>query len=109
MKTNADFILMWLTVAAIFCQSDSRATAQAPTPTVQRTPTDRNANSESGNSQPKVVKKFNKDGSLHQITGKAKVLDAHVIASDDGTTVDLNRKETFPFRPIHECENRVPL
>jgi endonuclease YncB( thermonuclease family) len=40
--------------------------------------------------KPKVVKVVNNDGSLHRITGRAKVIDAHTLAFDDGTEVDLN-------------------
>lgn len=90
MKKNARLLLVWLTAITLFFQIDFRTTAQAPRSTVQSTQTDRNANAEAGNNQPKVVKEFNKDGSLHRITGKAKVLDAHTIAFADGTEVDLN-------------------
>jgi endonuclease YncB( thermonuclease family) len=40
--------------------------------------------------RPKILKETEEDGSLRRITGKVKVINAHLLAFEDGTEVDLN-------------------
>ena len=67
-----------LLLFGLLCLNEDRVRAQASTNVAQ--PGHRS----------EVVREFNKDGSLHRITGKVKVLDAHTLAFTDGTEVDLN-------------------
>src|SRR5262245_55650537 len=98
MKTNST-ILIWLATAAIIFRSDPSGTAQTQAPEVKR------ANSPAQGSDTKhastrgsaTVVRDSVPGSflspntkLERIIGRVTVVNAHTLAFDDGTEVELN-------------------
>jgi endonuclease YncB( thermonuclease family) len=90
MKTNAGILLAWFATAGLLFQSLPGGYAQVPTASAQRKQTERNGVLQQTDTRAKTVKEVKQDGSLHRITGRARVIDAHTIAFEDGTEVDLN-------------------
>lgn len=99
MKTKTGILLIWLTTTALLYQSGPRANAQAQEPDVKRTssPPQRNdTKPTSTKGQSTVVRDrvpgsfLSPDGGLRRISGKVNVLNAHTLAFDDGTEIELN-------------------
>ena len=84
-KTKRGILLIWLTTSALLFQSGVRANAQAQAPDAAP----RNQIKPAETQGQYTVIRDHVNG-LERITGKVKVLNAHTLAFDDGTEVELN-------------------
>ena len=95
-KTKIGAFLMWLTIAELCFHSGPRANAQAQASDAKRTDSSTDSKSAPRNQikpaetqgQSTVIR--DRVHGLERITGKVKVLNAHVLVFDDGTEVELN-------------------
>jgi endonuclease YncB( thermonuclease family) len=90
MKTKVNLLTLWLAVATSLFTGGHSGNAQTPSPAARPTQAGPDTKSQQSDSKPHIIRETDKDGTLHRITGKARILDAHTIAFEDGTEVDLN-------------------
>ena len=84
-KKKSGILLIWLTTSALLFQNGLRANAHAQAPDAKRTNQIKPAETQG---QSTVIR--DRVHGLERITGKVKVLNAHVLVFDDGTEVELN-------------------